>query len=295
LTVSKRKLQQALSCEGRIAKGGRQPLIFSTGTGTTGREGLSLVGGALTRLGRPVCAVDFPDMTTADIQVSAQYLVHAIRVLSRRARQPVAIYGISQGALLPRWALTYWPSLRRKVSDVVAVAGTQHGTTAFQPEETCSAYGGCAPALWQQAAGSNLLRHLNDGRDESPGRTSWTTVRSATDETVQPADGPSPTSSLKGASNVLIQGVCAGRATSHIAAVIDSVSIDALRDAITHRGPARVSRLARDVCARPYGPGVDPAFVDLALELVTQTSITQRLLGLPRVLAEPPVARYARR
>jgi hypothetical protein len=67
---------------------------------------------------------------------------------------------------------------------------------------------GCPPAIWQQAAGSRFLRALNDGRDEAPGRVAYTTVRSATDEVVQPQTGPAPTSALRGASNVLIQGVC---------------------------------------------------------------------------------------
>jgi hypothetical protein len=52
---------------------------------------------------------ELPGLHTADIQVSVQYLVNGIRSMARRAAQPIAIIGISQGGLLPRFALTYWP------------------------------------------------------------------------------------------------------------------------------------------------------------------------------------------
>ena len=136
--------------------------------------------------------------------------MYGLRAMFARAGRPVAVFGISQGGLLPRIALTYWPSLRKKVSDVVAAAGTQHGTTAGSLA-ACRREG-CTPASFQQRAGSRFLKALNRrGRDETPGPTAWTTVRSATDETVQPTTGPHPTSALKGATNVMIQDVCPGR------------------------------------------------------------------------------------
>jgi hypothetical protein len=85
----------------------------------------------------------------------------------------------------------------------------------------------------------------------------YTTVRSLTDETVQPQGGRHPTSSLEGASNILIQSVCPGRTTSHIGTAVDSVTFAALVDAIAHggkekRGAAKVSRFPPDVCSHPY-------------------------------------------
>ena len=153
------------------------------------------------------------------------------------AGRKIAIFGISQGGLLPRFALTYWPSLRPMVSDVLAAAGTQHGTTVGAG--SCSEAVPCPPAYWQQAAGSNLLRALNRQPFEAPGPTAWTTVRSTTDETVQPTTGPHPTSALKGAANIVIQAVCPGRVTTHIGTAVDSVTFAAFADAISHRGPAK--------------------------------------------------------
>ena len=241
--------------------------------------------------GIPLCDVNFPDFTTADIQVSVQYLVYAIRREYKMAGRPIAIFGISQGGLLPRFALTYWPSLRKKVSDVLAAAGTQHGTTVGAG--SCSATQPCPPAVWQQAAGSHLLTALNRQPFEAPGPTSWTTVRSATDETVQPQTGRHPTSALKGATNILIQAVCPGRTTTHIGTALDSVTFAAFVDAVAHKGARRRSRgCPSDVCAHPYAPGLDETstanLLNLAGGLVSGREV-------PAVPAEPAVRAYVKR
>jgi triacylglycerol lipase len=141
--------------------------------------------------------------------------------------------------------------------------------------------------------GSRFLRALNDGRDETPGRVAYTTVRSATAEVVRPQDGPAPASALKGAANILIQDVCPGRTTNHIGTAVDSVTIAALHDAVTHRGPARVSRLPKDVCAHPYGSGLDErqtsAFLVIAAELLGRGAST-----VPVVHEEPRVRAWMR-
>jgi hypothetical protein len=218
--------------------------------------------------------------------------VHGIRRVAKRARQPVALVGISQGGLLARIALTYWPSVRPKVSDVLTAAATHHGANV---DVTACAAHGCSPAVWQQAAGSNFLRALNNGRDETPGRrTGWTTTRSVTDEVVQPQTGPDPTSTLDGAANILIQDVCPGRQTSHIGTIVDSVTVAALADAVTHTGPARVDRLPPDVCAHPYGTGLDEQQTALFLDL-GQRLPGQGLASVPRVRQEPKVRSWVKR
>ena len=231
----------------------------SPGPARAGDEGYLIGQDAFKAYGHPVCYVNFPDFTTADIQVSAQYLVYGLRAEFALAHRKVAVIGISQGGLLPRFALTYWPDLRRKVSDVLAAAGTQHGTILGGG---CSSTSPCPPADWQQGAGSHLLRALNSQPDETPGDVSYTTVRSLTDETVQPQSGKHPTSALEGASNIVIQNVCPGRTTSHIGTAVDSVTFAAFADAIAHKGKgklgaARVSRFPADVCAHPYAPGLE--------------------------------------
>src|SRR3954468_18486607 len=131
LTVAGPKLRAALKCTPGVKDAQRTPLMLVTGTGASGDEAYAIAKPALDYRGIPSCRVNFPDHTTADIQRSVQYLVHGLRVMHKRAGRKVAVFGISQGGLLPRVALTYWPSLRKMVDDVIAAAGTQHGTTVF--------------------------------------------------------------------------------------------------------------------------------------------------------------------
>ncbi len=290
LTVPKADLEAAFHCPIDPTDATKTPLMFVTGTGATGQQGYLIGQDAFEAYGHPVCYVDFPDFTTADIQVSVEYLVYGLRREAKLAGRKVAVIGISQGGLLPRFALTYWPDLRSKVSDVVAAAGTQHGTNLGRG---CSDSEPCAPANWQQTRGSNLLDAINSQPDETPGGVSYTTVRSLTDETVQPQSGKRPTSSLEGARNILIQGVCPGRETTHIGTAVDSVTFAAFVDAIAARGKekkgaAKVSRFPDDTCEHPYADGLDEAQTDLFL------AGSGGLIGcqgatVPKVPAEPKV------
>ena len=294
IAIPATELEAAFHCHGEVESASREPILFVTGTGTTGEQAYLIGKGAFDAFGHPVCDVDFPDYMTADIQVSVQYLVYAIRREYRISGRRIAVIGLSQGGLLARFALTYWPDLRSKVTDVVSAAGTQHGTNVVGPSGPCSAANPCPPAFWQQAAGSRLLQALNRQPVEAPGPTAWTTVRSATDETVQPQTGRHPTSALKGATNILIQNVCPGRTTTHIGTAVDSVSFAAFADAISHKGAAKVSRLPADVCSHPYAPGLNESTTSIFLGGSGGLIATQEG-GVPRVPAEPKVRAYVKR
>jgi hypothetical protein len=303
LTVPKRALDRALSCQPQVRNARTQPLLLIAGTGAVGTEFWASgpnAQAALLRAGHASCYVNLPDFATGDLQTAAEYVVNGIRAMKRRAGRAIGVYGWSQGGLLPRWALTFWPDLRRHVADVVAVAGPQHGTTggalgsAFV-DAACRPTAGCPPAAWQQVVNSHLLKALNARADETPGGgTAWTTVRTLTDEVVQPQLGPYPTSSLFGARNILIQRICPGRTTTHFAVPYDSVSFAALVDALEHRGGARSSRFASDVCAHPYGAHVDAGTTEQAIDAALARFINRVVSAGPKVKAEPPVRRYAR-
>jgi len=213
LDVPAKKLRSALFCQESVVRAARTPVLLVPATGVDGSEawpdGLQV---SLRADGVPSCYVNLPRHATADIQVAVEYVVYAIRQMRTRGGRDIAVYGISQGGLLPRFALTYWPSLRKHVTDVVLLAGTHHGTTAFSSlAASCDVRCHFTAAAWQQAAGSDLLKALNRrGRPETFGPTSWTTVRTLDDEVVQPTGGAHPTSALQGASNLVIQSICPG-------------------------------------------------------------------------------------
>lgn len=285
----------------------KTPLVFVTGTGASGDAAYALGKKAFDLDGRTVCWTNFPDQpaegvtqgynTTGDIQISVQYLVYAIRETYRLAGRKVAVFGISQGALLPRIALTYWKDLRSKVSDVIGAAGTHHGTSVIT--NACTPTVPCPPAAWQQKKGSKLLRALNSQRDETPGSSvGWTTVRSLNDQTVKPVtrNARTSTSALKGATNILIQDVCRGRAVTHIGTALDSVTFAAIQDAIARRGPAKASRLPKSAafCANRYAPPFENAEGDFLIGAANGVTGGNQQ-STPRVNAEPSVDAWFKR
>jgi triacylglycerol lipase len=300
LDVRAKKLRSALFCQESVTRAARTPVLLVTGTGVDGSEawpdGLQI---SLRGDGVPSCYVNFPRHTTDDIQVSVEYVVYAIRQMRKRSGQDIAVYGISQGGLLVRFALTYWPSLRKQVSDVALLAGTHHGTTAFSSlADSCDVRCRFPAAAWQQAAGSEILKALNRrGRPETFGPTSWTTVRTLDDEVVQPTGGARPTSALRGASNLVIQSICPGRTTNHLGTSVDSVSYAALRDALSHKGPARAARINASVCQRPYAPGLDAQRTKAGIDELYRRASPRTLEGAEGgvlLAREPRVRAYVR-
>lgn len=78
---------------------------------------------------------------------------------------------------------------------------------------------------------------------------------------------------------------------THIGTAVDSVTFAAFVDAITHPGPAKVSRLPRNVCSHPYAPGLNVASTT-ALLSKAKTLTTTQIAAEPTVTAEPKVWSY---
>ena len=301
LRAPAQQLQAALHCQPDL-RAGRKPVLLVHGTGLSGREQwrdpVDYVR-VLNAAGHRTCYVNLPEKSLGDVQTNAEYVVAAVRAMSARARGRVALYGYSQGGLLVRWALTYWPDLRPHVSDAVSVATPDHGTNWASIKASvdfiCRPYFGCPPAFWQMTIGSHLLRALNDGRDETPGTLRWTTIRSSTDDIVQPETGSHPTSALAGARNVLIQRVCPGRDRDHFDISYDSVALAVLLDALRHRSPVDRRRFPENVCAHPYAPGLDEQAVR-EYDKEQRDVLARRTASYsPQAKREPPVRPYANR
>jgi triacylglycerol lipase len=295
ITVNRFELAAAFHCPPTVAPNpAAEPVLLVPGIGPSGDLVYSLEKGAFQALGISVCYVDLPQYGTADMQTSVQYLVYAIRAEFKQAHRQIAILGLGAGGLLTRLALVYWPDLRRRVADAVAVASAEHGTTV-PPHPGglgCSKKNPCTAAVWQQARKAHLLKWLGKHHAQAPGPTSWTTVRSDADEVVRPQTGSRPTSSLKGASNILIQDVCPGRMTPHAGMAFDSVTFAVLFDAITHPGPAAMSRLPQTVCSTPYAKGVKPGATTTVLRFLYHLANTAPLSASLLVRAEPKVKKY---
>ncbi len=158
-----------------------RPVLLSPGTGATADENFSWnYERSLTARGIPWCGITMPGHAQGDIQVSAEYLVHAIRRIHRLSGRRVAVMGHSQGGMSMRWALRFWPDTRPMVDDVIGFAGSNHGT-----DSGGGCANGCTPAGWQQGAESNFIAALNS-RAETHAGVSYTEVYTHRDEVVTP-------------------------------------------------------------------------------------------------------------
>lgn len=285
LGAPRKALADAVTCPSKKIR--RPVVLLVHGTSLTDDENWSWnYARALPRDGFDVCTVLLPDRAFEDIQVSSEYVVHAIRSISRRARARIDVVGVSQGALQPRWALRWWPGLRRRVDDYVSMAGTSHG--GVFANASCASE--CLPALWQQRQGAILLAALNSG-DETPGHLSYTSVYSLTDEIIQPA-APEAAPAIDGAVNVSVQDVCPGRYVGHVQSVADAAYYAVVMDALRHRGPADPARVDRTACERSFLPGLTSEEGAAKIAEAYVIAATKQAAH-PKVDAEPPLKPYA--
>jgi triacylglycerol esterase/lipase EstA (alpha/beta hydrolase family) len=286
LQTSRVLLDDAVSCPSRMT---RKAVLLVHGTSVTAEENWSWnYVKALPHQGFDVCTVQMPDRLLIDIQTTSEYVVHAIREVARRSGRPISVVGLSQGALQPRWALRWWPDLRRLVDDYVSMAGTNNGSVFA--DGSCGT--DCIPSLWQQrTSGSAFQSALNAG-DTTPGSVSYTSVYSLTDEIIQPV-APEPVAAIRGATNIAVQDVCPGRYVGHVQSASDAAYYAVVLDALKHVGPADPSRVDRDYCTQTVMPYVDPK------EAVVRTAEVYVFAGVvqgehEKVSSEPPLRPYAR-
>ncbi|MGI8677729.1 MAG: esterase/lipase family protein [Jatrophihabitans sp.] len=294
LGVPAKTLAAALSCSGDLGGAGPTPVLLVPGTTLTAEVNFSWnYETVFSAAGRPWCAVTLPNHAMSDIQVAGEYVVSAIRTMHEWSSRRISVVGFSQGGMVPRWALKWWPDTRAMIDDLVGIDPSNHGTLDAQP--ICLP--GCAPSIWQQRNGSAFLTALNAGQETYPG-ISYTQMYTATDEVVVPNLGPAASSALHTGpgriSNVLVQAICPVHLADHLTmGTFDPVAYALVIDALSHDGPADAARVARSVCTEPTIPGLNPVSVLANFTRLATVAATQVAL-YPHVPAEPPLAAYTR-
>jgi hypothetical protein len=295
LDVSSVVLAKALDCHGDLSGSPATPVLLVPGTTLTPAINFSWnYELAFTATGRPWCTIALPNHAMSDAQIAGEYVVYALRTMHDAARRKISVVGFSQGGMLPRWALEWWPDTRTMVDDVIGIDPSNHGT--LDAVALCAI--GCAPSFWQQRTGSAFLTALNAGAETYAG-ISYTQVYSALlDEVVVPNLGPAASSALhtgRGAiANIAVQDICPVHVADHLTmGTIDPVGYAVVTDALTHAGPAASARISRSVCLQPALPGV--SLTSAALNLVKLATVVGTQVALyPHVAKEPALAAYAR-
>lgn len=276
-----------LDCPSRAEmRAARGVVLLVPGTGSTPDESYSWgYERALAGDRFATCTVSLPETGLGSFTRAAVRVRKAIRLTARLAGHRIAVIGHSQGAALPVWAVKFWKGSAKRVTDVVGLAGPFNGT---QLGNQLCVVGHCAPLAWQLRQGSNHVAALR--RAPLPQRVSVTSIFSRYDEIVTPAENASP---LPGATNVLLQDICAHDPSEHGLILGDPLAYALALDAITHRGPAVPARLPATTCSEVLIPEGD-----LTSSYVFLESVARFATGLADpsrwVDAEPPVPAYAR-
>lgn len=291
LSVAEADLKGALQCNTDLGLSTRSPVLMVHGTTLEPQANFSWNWlPALEALDWPYCTIELPANAMGDIQIAAEYVVYAVREMATASGRKVQIVGHSQGGMVPRWALRFWPDIRKKVDDLIGMSASNHGTVVAP----VICIPGCAPSIWQQSLNSNFMAALNRDYETIEG-VDYTSIYTNLDEVVFPnVTLLGASSALAGDSshvaNIATQDVCPLNIAEHLLiGTSDAAAYAVAMDALTHEGPAELARVDRAVCSTLLMPGVDP--LSFATDFGAMTLVLATTLATATWTSEEPALR----
>ncbi|KAJ1336183.1 hypothetical protein MN608_02931 [Microdochium nivale] len=297
------KLRGAIHIPDTFTYGKKPPVILVPATGTKG--GFTYQPNLAKLLPKEDFAdpvwLNIPGWLLEDVPSNAEYVAYAINYIAGITSRNVSIIALSQGNLITQWAFSYWPSTRAVVSDYIAVSPDYHGTVQF--EVMCPKLGllSCTPSCNQQRYSSNFIKVFR--RTGASAFVPTTTIFSATDEIVQPQHGTGASGYLRddrgvGVLNVELQKVCPlaspALVNDHISPLWGAPLQALIRDALTHDGPADISRIPtwKSECSKLAADGLSLQNV-IGTASIGPITVASWLLYPKRVFSEPSLPAYA--
>lgn len=191
------------------------PVLLVPGYGG-GTQGLDELAERLRQSGKDATVVPLPGNGTGDLLAQAETLqVAAEGALRRTGAASVDVVGYSAGGIVTRlWVKDLGGDA---VARRVVTLGSPHHGTDLAGLATQVAGTACPIACQQLAPDSALLQQLNAG-DETPAGPSFVSIWTNLDQTVVP-----PSSArLDGATDIVVQDVCADITAGHGQLVTDA-------------------------------------------------------------------------
>lgn len=297
LSVPVSQLEQSVSCHGALNGAVSEPVLLVSATAVDTEQNFGFGYEPLLAAHQiPYCTVDLPGedaYNMGPIKKRADYLVYAIRYMASHARRKIAILGASQGGMVERWPLRFWPDTRTMVQDVISLDGPNHGTQVANA--LCATE--CAPALWDQTYQSHLIEALNSRKETLPG-IDYTDIYTYTDDLVLPNEPGNSSTALSGSAshvtNVAVQEICPGQTVNHITlAASNPVAAALTLDAIAHRGPGSPARIGTAACSAPVFsmPGIEES-TSLAGLQAAGIQVGTELATAPKTYGPPQLPCY---
>ena len=285
LQTSPEVLASALKCPTGFHHPDKEVVLLGAGTGLWGTEtyakGLDVV---LSNAGFDWCAIDVPDRLLGDVQTNTEFTVAAVRWIHHQTGRPVSLVSHSQGAMVARWAVQWWPDVRATVDHVITIEGANQGV----PTTNALCAIPCIPPYWQARIGSDFMTAMNS--DPMPAGPVYTAISSITDVV-----NGAPTVNFipgNGSGNVYVQDKCPGRPVDHMQSVFDAAELGIVMDALTHPGQVDLTRVSDAVCGQLYPAGINPIDATTSIASFYVKTPSGAVLG-KKATAEPPLRPYA--
>ncbi|KAH7031463.1 uncharacterized protein B0I36DRAFT_363152 [Microdochium trichocladiopsis] len=306
-SITEEKLRGAIYIPSTFTYGKKPPVILVPATGTKG--GFTYYNNLGKLLPQQEYAdpvwLNVPGWLLEEVPWNSEFVAYAINYISGITSRNVSVVALSQGNLNTQWALTYWPSTRALVSDYIAVSPDYHGSAII--EAMCPSLGllSCTPSLSQQTYTSNFIQSFR--QRSAAAFVPTTTIYTATDEIVQPQHGTGASGYLlqdssrpaAGVVNVELQKVCpldspASLLSDHVSPLWGAALQALIKDALTHDGPADISRIPNwtGECSKLAADGLTLADV-VGTTSIGPIAVASWLLYPKRVTTEPAVPAYA--
>jgi pimeloyl-ACP methyl ester carboxylesterase len=290
--IPAKNLKASVKCSPGIRNADREPVLLFPATGVDSQHNFSWnYENLYTDRGIPWCTSDQAGAQSTnmdDIWLRSYYVAYAIRHVHKLAGRKIAVQGHSQGGMIMRVGLRFWPDTRRMVDDVIGMAGTNHGTemsdaTSAQPTP---------PANRQQGSNSKFIAALNSRR-ETFKNVNYTEIYTSLDEVVTPQPAASSVAGKGKITNVGIQDICPADTAEHLQIGTSDPAAAALAlDALNHKGPAKASRIDPAVCTQQYQPGINPT--TYAADVTNAAAQLGASQAFPGTASEPKVRCWAR-
>lgn len=241
------------------------------------------------------CTLQLPEKGLGDLQIAAEYIVYAVRKIYKRSMKEkeqgirrktrINIIGHSLGGALPRFAIRFWPDIRRMIRHLIAFGPTNHGTT--MADTVCSLVR-CPISVTQQRINSSFLCALNSYQ-ETFQSIKYTNILSKFDEIVRPIN--SSEINEKGVRNIYIQDFCPLRIFSeHLGAgVYDYCGYFLTMNALHSRSFKNIS--SEKCCAENLMPGINATTTEFLSKVAysAKEHARQLLLYFGEVKDEPEI------
>ncbi|KAJ4363982.1 hypothetical protein N0V83_009436 [Neocucurbitaria cava] len=308
--LSEDALRKAIYIPSGFTYGAKRPVLFVPGTGSYG--GINF-GNNIRKLltgkdyADPVW-LNIPGAMLADAQTNSEYIAYAINYISSVSKNndKIAVVSWSQGGLDTQWALKYWPSTRKVVTDFLPVSPDFKGTVLANAlclsASSMGALNICPPSVIQQEATSQYVNALRANGGDSAYVPTTTFYSGFFDEIVEPQQGTTASAFLNdargvGVLNIEVQQYCAGQPGGsfygHAGMLFNPLAYALIVDALTNDGPSNLSRVdVSSICNAYAAPGLDLDDVIATSGLIPVAGLL--LLTYPqKMLTEPPLRSYA--